>query len=102
MIAASILFILPKDTDWNSIRTVALQRATEYYQGLEGLRTKIFVLNEETGEYGGLYVWENKEALETFLNSELFAGSKQKFGEPIIHTFEIAALIEESKLKELY
>ena len=100
MIATSILFKLPATTDWQSLQELAKDRAKNLYQGMPGLQTKVFVLNRETGEYGGLYVWESKEALDTFLNSPTFQTSKEKFGVPEIKTFDLLAHIEKGKLVE--
>jgi len=100
MIAASILFKLPLSTDWSSIRQLAFERAKNLYQGMPGLTTKAFVLNEETGEYGGLNIWESKEALDTFLSSPTFQTSKDKFGTPEIKMFDLLAHIEQGKLVE--
>lgn len=100
MIAASILFILPQTTNWQEIRNLAKDRAKNLYQNLPGLHTKVFVLNEKTGEYGGLYIWENRESLDAFLTSPLFQTSKEKFGDPEIKIFDLVAHIEQGKLQE--
>ena len=50
------------------------------YAGLPGLRSKAFVLDEGSGEFGGNYIWETRTALDAFLNSELFQGVVSKFG----------------------
>lgn len=93
MIASSILFTLPISTNWDELRLKAKSRAENLYKNLPGLHSKAFVLNQETGEYGGLYVWESREALDTFINSETFASSKSLFGEPTIKTFDLITLI---------
>lgn len=98
MIAASILFKLPLTTNWEELRKKAYSRAETFYQNLEGLNTKAFVLNEETGEYGGLYIWESREALDTFINSDTFKGSRELFGIPEIKIFDLVAHIEHGKL----
>jgi heme-degrading monooxygenase HmoA len=100
MIAASILFILPQNTNWDEIATLAKNRAEHLYQNYPGLQMKAFVLNKETGEYGGLYIWESQVALDNFLASDVFKTSKEKFGTPIIKTFDLLAHIENGKLKE--
>jgi heme-degrading monooxygenase HmoA len=97
MIASSILFILPPTTDWAALKDIATDRAKNLYQGMPGLRTKAFVLNKETGEYGGLYVWENRESLDAFLNSPTFQSSKDKFGVPDIKIFDLVSYVEQGK-----
>ncbi len=98
MIAASILFKLPLTANWSELRQKAKSRAESFYQGMAGLHTKAFVLNEETGEYGGLYLWESREALDTFINSDTFKGSQELFGAPEIKIFDVIAHIEHGKL----
>ncbi len=101
MIAASILFTLPLSTNWEELKKIAQTRARDLYQGMPGLKTKAFVLNDKTGEYGGLYIWENKEFLDAFLKSDTFKASQEKFGKPEIKIFELAAQIQEGKLQEV-
>lgn len=98
MIAASILFTLPKSTNWAELRQKAAYRAASFYQNMPGLLTKAFVLNEKTGEYGGLYVWQSREALDTFINSDTFKSSQVTFGEPVIKIFDVVSYIEQGKL----
>ena len=94
MYALSIRFILPAGTDWDSMRSLLKQRA-ELYLNVPGLISKAFILNPESSEYGGNYLWESREALEAFLNSELFAGAVHKLGQPQqINIYEVVAYIE--------
>ena len=39
---------------------------------MPGLRSKHFTFNEETQEAGGFYTFFNKQALDDYMNSELF------------------------------
>ncbi|MHA2252458.1 MAG: hypothetical protein ACXAD7_18975, partial [Candidatus Kariarchaeaceae archaeon] len=41
------------------------------FEHLAGLRQKYYVREPATGEYGGIYVWESKEAMLEFQQSEL-------------------------------
>ena len=93
MHALSIRFHLPRTTDWNSIRELMHQRAS-LYSNVRGLLSKAFLLNSESGEYGGNYVWESKEAAEAFLSSELFQGAVKKFGEPAVSRHEVVVYLE--------
>jgi hypothetical protein len=97
MIASSILFKLPLSTNWEGLRKIALDRAEKLYPNISGLKSKAFVLNEDTGDYGGLYLWEDKDSLEAFLASETFSKSKDLFGTPDIKIFDVVAHIEKGK-----
>src|SRR5215216_7471539 len=39
-----------------------------------GLISKVWLANEATNTYGGVYTWESREAMERFTESELFRG----------------------------
>jgi|SRR5688572_30506413 hypothetical protein len=44
------------------------------FERLQGLQWKIFLLNEERKEAGGIYLFVNKNAVANFKSSELFHG----------------------------
>ena len=37
-----------------------------------GLVRKVWLANSETGTYGGVYVWRDKQAMEDYAKTELF------------------------------
>ncbi len=41
---------------------------------LPGLVSKTWLANEETNTYGGVYVWEDREAMEGYAETDLFKG----------------------------
>ena len=44
------------------------------FAALPGLISKHWLADEENNTYGGVYIWETRDAYEAYLNSELFAG----------------------------
>ena len=44
------------------------------FAALPGLVSKHWLADEKNNTYGGVYIWENREAYDAFVNSELFAG----------------------------
>ena len=97
MIAASILYTLPDGTDWDAMR--ALQRdRSRLYVGMPGLRFKPFVLDPDSRRYGGLYVWESREALDDFLRGDIVAALAARFGDPEVRVFEVPVLVDESRI----
>jgi heme-degrading monooxygenase HmoA len=52
------------------VRRTIEDRAPQY-RALPGLLQKLYVKDEETGEYGGIYVWRDEESLQEFRQSEL-------------------------------
>ncbi|GAC1654576.1 MAG: hypothetical protein NVS9B12_05190 [Vulcanimicrobiaceae bacterium] len=93
MIACTIRYIFPQETDWEATRKLLRERAL-LYAGMPGLISKAFLLDPQSGEYGGNYVWESRAALDAFLASEMFAGARARFGEPQIRIHEIAAYLD--------
>ena len=43
---------------------------------VQGLISKVWLSNTETGTFGGVYSWENKSDMDNYLSSELFASVK--------------------------
>jgi Putative mono-oxygenase ydhR len=51
----------------------ANQEFAEMVSAVPGLLAKIWLKGAEEGAYGGLYLWEDRAAYESFLGSELWA-----------------------------
>ena len=45
------------------------------FKALNGLISKVWLSDEENNIYGGVYTWENEQAMETFAKSELFTNA---------------------------
>ena len=46
----------------------------EAFAALPGLISKHWLADDENNTYGGVYIWESKDAYEGYLKSDLFAG----------------------------
>lgn len=42
------------------------------YAAAPGLVRKVWLANSETGTYGGVYVWRDKQAMEEFAQTDLY------------------------------
>jgi hypothetical protein len=42
------------------------------YAAAPGLVRKVWLANAETGAYGGVYIWRDRQAMEEFAQTELF------------------------------
>ncbi|HKB09197.1 MAG TPA: YdhR family protein [Vicinamibacterales bacterium] len=42
------------------------------FAGVPGLTSKMWIRNSDTGTYGGVYLFENRDALNRFQESDLF------------------------------
>lgn len=93
MIASTIRYTLPEDTDWEATRSLLQERANLYVD-MPGLISKAFLFDPKTREYGGNYVWKDRESLDAFLDSEMFKAAVKRFGTPEIHIHEVAAYLD--------
>ena len=51
-----------------------LRRARErepQFEAIPGLVQKYYVKTDQPGQYGGIYVWDSPESLQTYRNSDL-------------------------------
>ena len=49
--------------------------AAPAFAEVPGLISKVWLSDQEGNTYGGIYTWENKEAMEAFGESELFTNA---------------------------
>jgi heme-degrading monooxygenase HmoA len=42
------------------------------FADVPGLEHKVWIANSDTGTYGGVYVWRDRQAMEDFAQTELF------------------------------
>ncbi|MED5470691.1 MAG: YdhR family protein [Verrucomicrobiota bacterium] len=69
----------------------ACQDLAQTFAEIPGLITKTWLANEETNTYGGVYHFENKQAMLDYKESEVFAaiGANPAFVNPVITDFGI-------------
>ena len=75
-------------------KTIA-QRAPQY-KALPGLRQKLYIREPETGEYGGIYVWEDEDSMREFRESDLAGTIPAAYrveGEPRVEVFEVVSVL---------
>ena len=61
--------------------------AAETFQGMDGLNSKQFILDENTGECFSVYNWQNKEKAEAFFNDQFISDFEKIVG--TTPTFEL-------------
>lgn len=44
------------------------------FADLPGLVSKTWLANEETNTYGGVYVWQDREAMESYTKTDIYKG----------------------------
>ena len=61
-----------KDMSEAEYRAVCDVEFAPAFAGVPGLLSKVWLADQENGVYGGVYTWQDKQALETYLKSDLF------------------------------
>jgi len=76
------------------------EERADKYRAVKGLIQKYYVHDESSGEFGGVYVFDSKENLEAFRDSDLrkSIGDAYKFLEPPTkRMFEVNLVLYEQK-----
>ncbi|MBT3589787.1 MAG: hypothetical protein HOK52_08990 [Candidatus Marinimicrobia bacterium] len=50
----------------------AATQVASAFNELNGLKSKVWLSDEENNVYGGIYTWENRQSMEDYLNSEFY------------------------------
>jgi heme-degrading monooxygenase HmoA len=81
-------------SDEEAAKTIA-ERAPQY-EALPGLRQKLYIREQGTGEYGGIYVWEDEDSMREFRQSDLAASIPDAYrveGEPRVEIFNVVSIL---------
>jgi hypothetical protein len=52
----------------------ACEEEAPTFAALRGLLSKIWLADLSTNTYGGVYIWRDRQSMQTFLGSDLFRG----------------------------
>jgi quinol monooxygenase YgiN len=81
----------------DDLMKVVNSRADEF-RALTGLVQKYYIRDTQTGEIGGLYLWESPEALDEYRQSELrasIAAAYNTTGAPSIQVLDVLKILRE-------
>jgi len=81
-------------SDEDAVQTIS--RRAPQYEALPGLRQKIYIRERGTGEYGGIYVWEDEVSMREFRDSDLAATIAEAYrveGEPRVEVFDVVSIL---------
>ncbi|HET9563480.1 MAG TPA: hypothetical protein VFP27_03015 [Mycobacterium sp.] len=71
------------------------EQSTPMFEGMDGLRSKVFMWDEETGTVTNTYVWESEAAARAFFTPEVKAQIVELYGaEPQVQFSEVSAVID--------
>jgi hypothetical protein len=61
------------DISKNDYRTQMVEPDAPILADVNGLISKVWLADEERNTFGGFYLWESKEAMDAFMQSDLVA-----------------------------
>ena len=96
MIGVSVVFDYDGNFDHSRVVEVA-QNARKMFEGLPGLRFKVFTVDEKQQRAINFYIWDTQEAAEAFFTDELRERVTALYGvSPSLSYLEIAELVDNS------
>jgi heme-degrading monooxygenase HmoA len=94
MIGVIVTFRSEGGLDRSTVMGVA-EKAAPTFEGMPGLRSKVFTFDAESGEAANVYVWESESAARAFFSPELAERVTGLYGvRPEIRFVEVAALVD--------
>ena len=59
------------------------------FSAMPGLLAKLWLANAGEGRYGAVYLWDDREAMQRFVRSELFEATNPEFSDIAVEDFEV-------------
>jgi hypothetical protein len=63
MIATIVTFKDDRQRYTSADLTAIFEGSATHYRGMDGLRSKVYWIDAERGEFGGFYLWETREQM---------------------------------------
>jgi heme-degrading monooxygenase HmoA len=96
MIGVSVVFDYDGNFDHSRVVEVA-KNARKMFEGLPGLRFKVFTVDEKQERAMNFYLWDSQEAAEVFFTDELREKVTGLYGvSPTLSYLEVAELVDNS------
>jgi heme-degrading monooxygenase HmoA len=94
MIGVFVTFRYESGFDATVIGEIAA-KARGRFEGMAGLRTKIFTVDAEKREAVNVYVWDSEEAAKAFFNEEMLHRVTGLYGvRPSVAFVQVAGIVE--------
>lgn len=94
MITVFTTFTLPKPITREEARSIFLSTAPKY-RGVQGLLRKTYVLSQDGGTAGGVYLWNSRPEAETMYTESWRAFVREKYGtDPVVTYFESPVVVD--------
>jgi heme-degrading monooxygenase HmoA len=99
MIAVFVTFRYESGFDADVLREIA-RDARARFEGMAGLRSKVFTVDSERHRAQNFYVWDSEEAAKAFFSEEMLHRVTGLYGvRPTVEFVEIAQLVENAGRK---
>jgi hypothetical protein len=91
------------DGDFDRARVVSIaEKARETFEGMPGLRSKVFTVDDSRRRAMNFYVWESVDAANSFFSEEMRERVTGLYGvEPTVDFVQIAQLVDNSGVSHL-
>ena len=94
MVTAFVQFKVPKPMNEEQAKEVIMSTAPKY-QEAQGLIRKYYLLSEDGGTVGGVYLWKSREDAEKLYTREWKNFIQEKYGgEPSIVYFQSPVVVD--------
>jgi heme-degrading monooxygenase HmoA len=94
MIGVNVTFQYDEDFDHARVVSIA-ENARGTFEGMPGLRSKVFTVDDRRQRAMNFYVWDSADAARSFFSDELRERVTGLYGvEPTIDYVEIAELVD--------
>jgi hypothetical protein len=94
MITVFTTFTLPEPITREEARSIFLSTAPSY-QGVAGLLRKTYVLSQDGGTVGGVYLWQSRAAAAAMYTDAWYAFVREKYGtEAVVTYFESPVMVD--------
>jgi heme-degrading monooxygenase HmoA len=97
MIGVFVTFRYGDNFDEQALRKIA-ETARVKFEGMPGLRSKVFTINSGKREATNFYIWDSEEAAKAFFSEALLERVTGLYGvRPSVEFVQIAALVENAR-----
>lgn len=100
MIIAITAFALPNPISREEARSIFLSTAPTY-QGVPGLLRKHYVLSEDGGTAGGVYLWNSREEAEALYTDAWRAFVREKYGTEATVTYFDSPVVVDNVARQI-
>lgn len=100
MITALVQFKLPQPVTRDKAREIFLSTAPKY-RDTQGLIRKYYVLSQDGGTAGGVYLWKSREDAERLYTEDWKNFVREKYGAPPSVTYFESPVVVDNVTREI-